>query len=176
MAYDDDYVHEAGRTSEQRRRRRARLTMALVFVLLFGTFLTALAFTQGWVTDRNPLANPTAVCVPWTEPPPPRDITVNVYNATSKRGLAVKVSQTLAGQRFRIGTISNDPLRKQVDGVAEIRYGKKTLAQARVLALRFPGATLVADNRTNGILDVVLGDKFTKVANPKDPVRPTNAC
>lgn len=85
-------------------------------------------------------------------------------------------SQALAGQRFRIQTVSNDPLKKQVPGTAEIRYGKPTTAQAQVLAKRFPGATLVQDKRTDGILDVALGEKFTKVANPKAPVRPTNAC
>ena len=176
MSYDDDYVHEAGRTSAQRRRRRAVATMALVFVLLLGAFFIALAFTQGWVGDRSPQANPPAACVPWTEPPAPKDITVNVFNATSRRGIAVKAAQTLAGQKFRIADVRNDPLRKQIDGVAEVRYGKQTLAQAKVLAQRFPGAKLVVDSRTTGILDVVLGEQYTKVANPKPPVRPTNPC
>ena len=52
----------------------------------------------------------------------------------------------------------------------------QTEAQAKVLAQRFPGARLVADQSTDGILDVALGDKFSKVANPPLPVRPTNPC
>lgn len=176
MAHDDGYVHQAGRTSAQRRRRRAAVTMALVFVLLLSAFGIAVGFNQGWFGDRSPTANPSVACVPYTEPPPPEDITVNVYNSTTKKGLAATASQALAGQRFRIQTVSNDPLKKQVPGTAEIRYGKPTAAQAQVLAKRFPGSALVQDKRTDGILDVALGEKFTKVANPKAPVRPTNAC
>lgn len=150
--------------------------MALVFVLLLSAFGIAVAFNQGWVGDRSPASNPASACVPYSEPPPPQDITVNVYNSTTKKGLALTASQALAGQRFRIQTVSNDPLRKQVTGVAEIRYAKATTAQAKVLAARFPGAKLVQDKRTDGILDVALGEKFTKVTNPKSARRPANAC
>lgn len=177
MAYDDEgYVHQAGRSSAQRRRRRAAATMTLVFVLLLAAFGIAVAFNQGWVRDRSPWSNPAAACVPWQNPPPPADITVNVYNSTTKKGLAKTASQALASQRFRIQTVSNDPMRKAVTGVAEIRYAKATADHAKVLATRFPGAKLVQDKRTTGILDVSLGEKFVKVANPKAPVRPTNAC
>lgn len=175
MSYGD--YHEAGRTSAERRRRRGALTMLLVFMLLFGTFGIALAFNQGWVADRNPLANPTPECVEWVQPPPPRDITVNVYNATSRRGLAVEASTLLAGQKFRIGRVGNDPQRATVEQTAEIRYGTRTKPQAQVLATRFPGAKMVEQkDRVDGILDVVLGDKYEKVKAVKDPVRPTNAC
>ena len=126
MAHDDGYVHQAGRTSAQRRRRRAAWTMALVFLLLLSAFGIAVGFNQGWFGDRSPTANPTVACVPYTEPPPPQDITVNVYNATSKKGLAMTASQALAGQRFRIQTVSNDPLKKQVPGTAEIRYRRSS--------------------------------------------------
>lgn len=176
MAYREDYVHEAGRTSAQRRRRRAVASMAFVFVLLLAAFLGALAFNQGWVGDRSPSANPEEACVPWDNPPPPKDVTVNVYNSTSRSGIARQVASDLARQKFRISDVRNDPLRKMVTEVAEIRYGAQTEAQAKVLAERFPGARLVADQSTDGILDVALGDKFSKVANPPLPVRPTNPC
>ncbi|MDO5711720.1 MAG: LytR C-terminal domain-containing protein, partial [Micrococcales bacterium] len=114
MAHDNGYVHQAGRTSAQRRRRRAAVTMALVFVLLLSAFGIAVAFNQGWVGDRSPASDPASACVPYSEPPPPQDITVNVYNSTTKKGLALTASQALAGQQFRIQTVSNDPLRKQV--------------------------------------------------------------
>lgn len=175
MSYGD--YHQAGRTSAERRRRRGWLTMLLVFALLFGTFGVALAFTQGWVVDRNPMANPTVACVEWKEPPPPRDITVNVYNATNRRGLAVTASQLLAGQKFRVGRIGNDPQRATIEETAQIRYGTRTKAQAQVLALRFPGAALVEQkDRDDGILDVVLGDAYEKVKPVPDPTPPPNAC
>lgn len=150
--------------------------MTLVFVLLFSAFLVALAFNQGWVGDRNPLANPTQECVPWTQPPPPRDITVNVYNSTRRKGIANDAARSLRDQQFRVVNVRNDPLKRVVAQSAEIRYGARTKAQADVLAQRFSGATLVADARTDGILDVALGEKFSTVANPKPPVAPTNPC
>lgn len=173
---DDDYVHEAGRTSAVRRRRRAVATLAAVVALLLSAFLIALAFNQGWVADRSPLANPTQACVPWTEPPPPRDISVSVYNSTQRKGIANRAAQALRGQQFRVVDVRNDPLQRTVEQVAEIRYGTRTKAQADVLATRFPGATMKAENRTDGILAVALGDKFAEVANPGAPVAPTNPC
>lgn len=175
MAYDD-YVHEAGRTSADRRRRRAVITMTVVFALLLSAFGIALAFNQGWVGDRKPWGQAGPTCTPWTEPPPPKDITVNVYNSTDTKGLAAKAAADLAAQEFRIEGVGNDPLKKKVAGVAEIRYGKQTAAQAKVLAQRFPGAKMLPDQSTDGILDVALGEKFTKVANPKPPVAPSNPC
>ena len=150
--------------------------MATVFGLLFAAFGIAVAFNQGWVGDRTPWTNPATACVPWKQPPPPSDITVNVYNSTTRKGLAKTASQALAGQQFRIQAVGNDPLKKTITAVAEIRYAKSTTEQAKVLAARFPGAKLVQDKRTTGILDVSLGQKFTKVVSPKAPVRPENAC
>lgn len=151
-------------------------TMVLVVLLLLAAFGIALAFNQGWMTDRSPLANPTQACVPWTQPPPPRDISVNVYNSTQRKGIANDAAQALRDQQFRVVNVRNDPEKRTVTQVAEIRYGRRTKAQADVLARRFPGAKLVPDERTDGILDVALGEKFTKVANPKPPVAPTNPC
>jgi len=98
--------------------------------------------------------------------PDPRTVKVNVYNATKHRGLARATSVELAARGFGIGTVANDPLNKLIVGTAEIRYGSKGAAQARVVAAQVPTAILVTDKRTNATVDFVIGEKFTSLNTP----------
>jgi LytR cell envelope-related transcriptional attenuator len=98
--------------------------------------------------------------------PNPRSIRVNVYNATKRRGLARSTSVELSARGFIIGTVANDPLNKLIVGTAEIRYGSKGSAQARVVAAQVPSPTMVLDKRTNTTVDFVIGEAFTALNTP----------
>jgi LytR cell envelope-related transcriptional attenuator len=96
----------------------------------------------------------------------PKTVTVRVYNATEKSGLARTVSTQLKARKFKVIAASNDPLAdtRKVDGNAEIRYGPKGEQQALLLSFWFPGAKLTADNRKDAIVDVAVGPTYRTIA------------
>jgi hypothetical protein len=63
--------------------------------------------------------------------------------------------------------VANDPLGKSVKGVAEVRYGPSGAEGAKLLVYYVPGAVLVADQRTDASVDLVLGEKFKTIAAQK---------
>jgi len=98
--------------------------------------------------------------------PDPRTIRVNVYNATKHRGLARSTSVELAARGFAIGSVANDPLNKLIVGTAEIRYGPKGAAQARVVAAQVSTPTMVLDKRTTATVDFVIGEAYSSLNTP----------
>lgn len=166
-----------GSTLAERQRRRSIIVLSTLGAVLVIAFVVALAFVQGWLPpkgDATPTARATTTqtCTA-SAAPAPKSITVNVYNATQRAGLAATTAQALGGQGFVVGTVTNDPLQKAVPGVAEIRHGAAGLAKAQALAARFPGATLLKDARTDETVDVAVGDKFTAVVTPTATPAPT---
>lgn len=168
------YIHESGLSAARRRRhRRAAITLTLVALMLVGGFGYAVAYYEGWVGDQvRASAAPTPTCTPKPgqakseQGLAPSQVTVNVYNATRRPGLANETAQTLRAQGFDVATVSNDPLRKQVRGVGEIRYGASGKAAAKLAASRLKGARLVLDGRTDDSVDVVIGARFKRLSVP----------
>jgi hypothetical protein len=98
--------------------------------------------------------------------PLPGAITVNVYNATTRKGLAKSTSLELAARGFRTAKVANDPSKKIIAASAEIRYGSAGAAAAKVVAAQVIGAVLVPDSRKDGSVDFVLGEGFAALASP----------
>jgi len=93
--------------------------------------------------------------------PNPRTIVVNVYNATSRAGLARATSIQLAARGFTIGAVANDPLNRTIQGTAEIRFGRKGINTAKVVAAQVPSPIMVRDSRAGASVDFVIGAAFT---------------
>ncbi len=108
-----------------------------------------------------PLASLTVVALPAA-----KTITVNVYNATTRGGLARTTADLLLQRGFLIGAIANDPKNAAVAGSAEVRYGPKGALNAKVVAAQVQGAALVNDGRTTATVDFVVGQAFTALATP----------
>lgn len=174
-------VSAASLSSRQRRRSMAILTGLGAFLLV--SFLVAFSYIQGWIPAGGSADQPTAAgpapttsCTSPAPLPAPSTITVNVYNATERSGLAATTAKALADQGFVVAAVSNDPVGKPVQVVAQIRFGTSGAAKAEVVALRFPGAVKVADDkRTDDVVDVAIGEKFAAVA-PPPTVAPTPTC
>jgi hypothetical protein len=98
--------------------------------------------------------------------PKPKSITLNVYNSTTRNGLARKTANLLANRGFTIGSVKNDPSTTAVKGPAEVRYGAKGVLAARVVAAEVRGATLVEDKRSSADVDIALGAAFQHLASP----------
>jgi LytR cell envelope-related transcriptional attenuator len=92
--------------------------------------------------------------------PPPRVITVNVYNSTDRDGLAADTAVTMQNRGFHVDRIANDPLGRHVLASAQVRYGPKGAAAARVVAAYVARAGLLRVHRKGRAVDLVLGQRF----------------
>ncbi|MFF0411552.1 LytR C-terminal domain-containing protein [Kitasatospora sp. NPDC004745] len=94
--------------------------------------------------------------------PQPAAVTVNVYNATTKAGLAGRTADELKKRGFTIGKVGNAPaeLDKKVPGTAQVIAGPAGAGAATLLTSQIAGATATADARTDGSVDFVVGDSY----------------
>ena len=165
-----EYLQESGASIlRRRRRRRAAITLTLVAVSMLGTFAYAAAYFQGWVGARVPetVASPACQVVTPAKALTPSAVMINVYNATSRNGLAASVAKSLRTQGFKVLEVANDPLAKQITGVGEVRHGQAGRSGALLAVARLPGAKVVADKRPGDAIDLVLGDRFTALRAPR---------
>lgn len=168
------YVDESGASQSRRaRRRRAAITLGVVALMLFSAFWYAYSYYRA---DDHRAAAPTPVCTTTAPAPSPKDVTVNVYNATTRDGLAKKTASAVRKRGFLVATISNDPLQRKVTGTAEVRYGPSGKKDAALVLALVKGARAVQDARNDSSVDLVLGAKFTALAPPvKKPTTPATA-
>jgi LytR cell envelope-related transcriptional attenuator len=155
-----------------RRRRRTPVVIAIMVGL-------AVLATAGWGVyhftsdDQGTKAAicPTAppVAPPTTTPalPEPSTITVNVYNATKRSGLAKSVSDALKTRGFVIGKVTNDPLNQTIAASAEIRHGFPGATPSKVVAAHVAGSTDKEDQRTDGTVDLVIGEAWKDLSTPE---------
>ena len=155
----------------RRRQRRAAITLVLVSLMMLGSFAYAAAYFQGWVGNQAS-AEASSECQQVTRAQALKasTVTINVYNATDRQGLAASVAKSLRTQGFKVSAVANDPLGKLIAGVGEVRRGRTGAAGAALVATRFPGAKVVADRRADATVDVVLGNKFTSLRAPSTAV------
>lgn len=94
--------------------------------------------------------------------PQPAAVTVNVYNATTKAGLAGRTAEELKKRGFTIGKVGNAPaeLDKKVPGTAQVIAGPGGAGAATLLVSQIAGATATADARTDASVDFVVGDSY----------------
>ncbi len=168
-----DYTTEAEVSVHARqKRRRSLIVIGLVVLALFFAFWYAWSYYQA---DNSARASrpPPPTCAPYDpKVVTPESTTVNVYNASNRNGLAASVSRALAERGFVIGKVANDPTSRKAPKVAEIRYGPKGEAQAKLLRTSLPkGTTLVNDKRKAVVVDLAVGPKYTTLA----PVPTTTA-
>ncbi|MFI6352723.1 LytR C-terminal domain-containing protein [Streptomyces sp. NPDC050743] len=160
-------------------RRRARLVVAVVAsvavlgLISWGTLQLIDVFTGG---KKASAAGPKTDCHPKADTaaqvkalPKPGQITVNVYNATERTGLAKSTADELKKRGFKIGDVGNAPgeFDKKVKS-AGILLGpaaaQKTSLQ--VLATQLAGAEQRTDARKGADLDLILGDGFKGLDKP----------
>lgn len=84
-------------------------------------------------------------------------VTVNVYNGSSERGLARKVAAEMKKRGFRTSDVDNTERRitKTI-----IVGAKKSNPEVQLVALQFKGATIEEDDRPDGTVDVLVGRQF----------------
>lgn len=159
-------------TAELRHRRQHRkttTTILVVLLMLFFAFWYAFSYYRS-ASDPDPdsgrSTGGTPACRPFDpKVATPANTTVNVYNATSRSGLAARTASQLRSRGFLIGKVANDPLGRKVAGPAEVRFGPAGSSRAQlVLPLGGKGTTQLPDKRTNAVVDLVVGATFTSLA------------
>ena len=127
-------------------------------------------------TSGSPGASPSTSAKPPASPKPlpsPSSITVDVFNATDRQGLAKTTAKQLGQRGFVIGDVANDPLKDKITGTAVVRYGPKGKNQAKVVAAQVPDSKLVNDKRTDKTVSLALGEAYTNARHPgAGPPRP----
>ncbi|TPG15016.1 LytR C-terminal domain-containing protein [Pedococcus bigeumensis] len=138
--------------------RKHRLRQVMLFVtvpgVLLGTASITAAYSAGWMSPPPPKPS----CTPVVVPAPARaSFTVNVMNATGRKGVAADVASGLVKRTFAVGGISNAPRSWYVTQTAVVHHGSKGLDEALLVASQIPGAKLFGDTRSGTSVDVVVG-------------------
>jgi hypothetical protein len=108
-----------------------------------------------------------------TTPVPAAQTQIRVLNASSQRGQATKLADSLQELGFtRTGDPDNDPRYPAGDLSCrgQLRFGANGAGAARTLSLLIPCFELVRDNRQDATVDVVAGKKFDQL-QPNDSAR-----
>jgi hypothetical protein len=102
--------------------------------------------------------------------PEPKEVKINVYNATDSPGLASGVASDFRNQAFVIGKTGNDPKKKAVLAVAVLRYGPKAVGAAHLLRAYFldEAQTEFDIKRRDDVVDVVIGTSYKQLATPTE--------
>ncbi|WFF04271.1 LytR C-terminal domain-containing protein [Micromonospora sp. WMMD964] len=94
----------------------------------------------------------------------PKDVKINVFNATDEPGRAGSVADDFRNRKFQVKKIGNEP--KGIDDVALLRYGPKGVGSAHLLQAYFLNNAVPGydEKRTDDTVDVVLGNGFQQLA------------
>ncbi len=161
-----DAAGDEGRTYRVRRQRRSTIVIVVVLLALAGAFYYASSYWNASQPKPGPCSSEPVVV-----PLQPRDVSLDVYNGSNRRGLAKAVSEEAGKRGFTIKAVANDPKKATVEGVALIRFGPDSEASAALVKKYVPGATLVNDKRKGDTVDLVVGPTW-KAFGPT-PAAPT---
>jgi hypothetical protein len=153
------------------RRQTATFLVALLGVLGLGA-VAGLMFTGRMAWPFGGRVNVSAqVCTP-AKAVPPKRIHLRVYNGSSRAGLARAVAAQLKTLGFVVQETGNDPLEAKVTTAVEIRYGETGELAGKTASAYFAGKIRQRlDDRTNDVVDVVLGPKFTRLNTRSETTR-----
>ncbi|MBD0709298.1 MULTISPECIES: LytR C-terminal domain-containing protein [unclassified Streptomyces] len=167
------------RMRRPRRRRRLVLAAAAAVVVLGGAGWGTLQLVDVFSGDegRKTAAGKQADCKPEPQAttataatrPKPAQITVNVYNATPRGGLAKATADELKKRGFKIGKVGNAPAAydKKVPGFGLLLGPPGAVKGAfPVLGTQLKGAATKTDTRATADVDLIIGTAF-KTLDPK---------
>jgi hypothetical protein len=149
--------------------------LALLGVLGLGT-LAGLMYTGRVAWPFGGRVNVAAqTCTP-SAPLAPKQIRVRVYNGSSRNGLARTVGAQLKALGFVVQETGNDPIEAKVTTAVEVRFGESGELAGKTASAYFAGKVgQRTDDRTNEVVDVVLGPKFTRLNTKRETNRALTA-
>jgi hypothetical protein len=161
----------AARDADDAVRVRRRVLHGVVLVLLIGLIaagiIAALAIINGKLTipTAEPAGETVSTCPAGTfDYTPPEQINLNVYNSTSRPGLARSVADEFLGRKFVVGAVSN--IEAGYRGVAAVISGAAGQSAAFSVQRNLPGSDYFQDGRTDGSVDVILSQDYAALTPP----------
>jgi hypothetical protein len=172
-----------GGSKQVRRRGRARHGGRAILAVLIVATVVAAGARWWWTNNSDTEATaPSRHSCPPTQPASTvvaaRDVHLNVYNATKRRGLAGEVAKQLRKRGFVVAKIENDPTGRKVTGIAEVRANTSSSAAVRTVGAQVASYAAVRDQRKDPSVDLVLGAAFRTLRTPAAvtaALRPTPA-
>jgi hypothetical protein len=150
-------------------RLRRRIVHGVVLVLLLGliagAIITALAIINGHLKLPSTAASdePRTTCPAATfDYTPPEQINLNVFNSTSRPGLARTVADELLARKFVVGNVANTEAAYR--GVAAVVSGAAGQSAAFTVQRHVPGSDYFQDGRTDASVDVIVAGDYKELA------------
>lgn len=150
------------------RQRRQTFTFMAVFGVVLVVGAVALGNWLRWWTIGGQIT-PVARSCPVQQVTEPELTRVNVYNATTRPGLAAAVGKELGERGFDVLSIDTEEPDEPIRAVVQIRFGNSALREARTVARQFPGTVILAPTETEdaGTVDVVIGTKYKRMVSAR---------
>ncbi|WP_120521143.1 LytR C-terminal domain-containing protein [Arthrobacter celericrescens] len=153
-------------------RFRRRLFHGVILTLLLGLIIAAVvgawAVMSGVVKLPDAVASktPQATC-PTTSYRylPNSKVTVHVYNATGRTGLAKSIADQLKARGYKVGKVDNAHTRYS-GGSAQVISGSAGQAAAFNIQRNVAGTDYYRDDRTDASVDLVLAPGFKELVKP----------
>ncbi|TLM75029.1 LytR C-terminal domain-containing protein [Pseudarthrobacter sp. NamB4] len=164
-----DAARDADDTARIRRRSLHGVVLVLLIGLIVAAIITALAIIDGRL--KIPAAEPAAeetvsACPDATFDYTPNDqINLNVYNSTSRPGLARTVADEFLARKFVVGAVSN--IDAGYRGVAAVISGAAGQAAAFSVQRNLAGSDYFQDGRLDGSVDVILAQDYRGLTPPE---------
>jgi hypothetical protein len=140
------------------------VVLVLLLGLIAGGVITALAIINGHLQFPAPAASeaPQSVCPTATfDYVPPEKININVYNSTSRPGLARAVADELLARKFVVGNVANTGAGYR--GVAAVVSGAAGQSAAFTVQRNVPGSDYFQDGRTDASVDLILAGDYKEL-------------
>lgn len=159
---------EAAGSPENPVRLRRRVAHGVVLVLLLGliaaAIIVALAIMNGQLKIPTTAGSdePRTACPSATFDYTPNDrINVNVYNSTSRPGLARSVADELLARNFVVGAVANTEASHR--GVAAVVSGAAGQSAAFSVQRNLSGSDYFQDGRTDASVDLILAVDYQEL-------------
>ncbi|TNB75740.1 LytR family transcriptional regulator [Arthrobacter sp. BB-1] len=163
---------EAARDADDTARVRRRALHGVVLVLLIGLIVAAIITAVAIIDGRlkfpatAPAEQAISTCPAATfDYTPHEQINLNVYNSTSRPGLARAVADEFLARKFVVGAVSN--IDAGYRGIAAVVSGAAGQAAAFSVQRNLPGSDYFQDSRTDGSVDVILSQDYKALAPPE---------
>lgn len=147
----------------------AGLIVILVVALL--AYFGVIGKSDATATEEKPNYGVTAPCVTGEDDkakaPAASSITVRIMNATKHVGLAAAVGKAMENREFKVQQVTDYP-GTTVFKRTEIRFGANGINQAYTVAGNFNDAIMRMDDRSDKLVDVVIGSTFSNLVEVED--------
>lgn len=163
---------EAAEAADETARVRRRVLHGVVLVLLLGMIAAAIIIALAIINGRlkvptaEPSPKPVSSCpASMFDYTPNEKITLNVYNSTTRPGLARAVADEFLARKFVVGNVSN--VNAGYRGVAAVVSGAAGQAAAFTVQRNVPGTDYFQDSRTDASVDVILAHDYKALVPPE---------